>query len=1135
MEAIQLACSAEIQSPRGRGAEDAGSKTYTHSKLRFARERDVMRRRSVGIVAEGTEESAGVHCGTSLIFGPGVILDLEQTSNYDHIEQAPKSIFYYPIFRNASLLETSKMILKIEINDPSILHRATLGRSASSLGAADLPQIQADRVVDRWLGAPFGTLKPMAPRKKFKGWRGNQPTAPRSGNHRSVPPSLLKRQNPNKTSKKISIPRPLGQPGRRNGYNVQEAMGLKHKNEDLCRTSRVIRSHTFRYLNPHKTIQKQDQTRVDMVIKLLMEKYPFLQRFQGGWAVRDLMKKTLQNSVSTFRKDEKAEALATEQRAQSDNTEPPRKKRKIQTLPDSDASEDSDGDSDALLDYDDDSAGTEDASDDDEEIIVRMGKKSTQKKVSKSSDAESDDEELFKKKTTTKMVEQQQKQSSKRTAPESDDEEVSKAAPKLSKKVVKKAPKQAEIESDGEEVSRTAEKINKSEKTVKNSSKYTQVQGNIEKVVRKTKTTKPNEKEREKMSNNESEGEADMKKVLSKKVQKAKIEKRKTPPTQEEHDPPSKKGSINATAKLNTILEPIPLNCPITGCKESIPTGVLSCEMADLYSECRELTSRFHYSIRELSGINYAICSRISWEHRLIRLQKLGRTRGWPLSNDLPAIFTDTLKFESQILTICTDACQLENTVTWSDFLKSINFKIHEFGGTDINRDQCFEYAGLNARCGYLGPIASDLISSTICRILSKSFADIKRQLRQTIKLALLAESGRIDSETEISPSKDILRISDFIEYVLVPEAATYLIAQDMEVSYLDAIDIKNESNEFGEVFQRNVKFPQLLSLIQAKDEVSDEHAANPVPLQKYSPIRDWSQHPPNPPSSKSGKKSKSSASHSKSPLVTSSPKSRPQASSVKPPKVVNKPDAQEYIELTVDDFPPRGSKTITKPKIKGAPRSSTFIHPSNACFLHQRLYMTFPSYLPTRPHLRPKTQPTGPKTHSNYWILLAPGSSFKNPHASWHPIRFPAHTAGNTPKVRIYAPTTITKTIPKPGLDTARGARNRRTHTDFLRPRHVHGPPLLFQPRSINIAAQRPGPPEGWLFICEVPFEFRVFLTRPFIDASGEMLAPPPNNLGPSILQSHGRPGLWVDCLEVPRAGIHASRAVPSSASTAF
>ncbi|KAJ7019089.1 hypothetical protein C8F04DRAFT_1276675 [Mycena alexandri] len=73
----------------------------------------------------------------------------------------------------------------------------------------------------------------------------------------------------------------------------------------------TIDSLPILYLNGHKTIQKQKVTRVDKVIELMIEKYPYFRHFEGGWPICDLMKKVLQNSVNALKVDDRAEALAT--------------------------------------------------------------------------------------------------------------------------------------------------------------------------------------------------------------------------------------------------------------------------------------------------------------------------------------------------------------------------------------------------------------------------------------------------------------------------------------------------------------------------------------------------------------------------------------------------------------------------------------------------------------------------------------------------------------------------------------------------------------------------------------------------------------------------------------------------------
>ncbi|KAJ7770160.1 hypothetical protein DFH07DRAFT_953994 [Mycena maculata] len=149
---------------------------------------------------------------------------------------------------------------------------------------------------------------------------------------------------------------------------------LKAKEEENARLKQKHAVYTFRYLNPHKTIRQQDQSVVDRVIQLFMEKYTFLQRFQGGWAVRDLIKKVLQNSVNIFKKDNEAEAQATTEEDDDeaeDSEQPPSKKRKTVAKTDLD---DSDDNSDADDASGNDSDADEDNDEDDEDVPPKRGK-----------------------------------------------------------------------------------------------------------------------------------------------------------------------------------------------------------------------------------------------------------------------------------------------------------------------------------------------------------------------------------------------------------------------------------------------------------------------------------------------------------------------------------------------------------------------------------------------------------------------------------------------------------------------------------------------------------------------------------------------------------------------------------------
>ncbi|KAJ6578575.1 hypothetical protein B0H19DRAFT_580895 [Mycena capillaripes] len=131
-------------------------------------------------------------------------------------------------------------------------------------------------------------------------------------------------RTPKRKGRKL-IPRPEGQAGR--AYNVQKKMGLQKDKDRFCRLSRILRSYTFKYLDPHKTIRKQEPARVEKLLKLIMKQFKLFSRFQGGWPAYDLIKKVLQNSVRSLKADRAAEALAEEEDSDSEEDQNARHRR----------------------------------------------------------------------------------------------------------------------------------------------------------------------------------------------------------------------------------------------------------------------------------------------------------------------------------------------------------------------------------------------------------------------------------------------------------------------------------------------------------------------------------------------------------------------------------------------------------------------------------------------------------------------------------------------------------------------------------------------------------------------------------------------------------------------------------------
>ncbi|KAJ6586306.1 hypothetical protein DFH09DRAFT_1075263 [Mycena vulgaris] len=146
------------------------------------------------------------------------------------------------------------------------------------------------------------------------------------------------------------IPRPKGQAGKGSGYNLQHEMRLGNNkaryNHIMVRhypaftsfqaenlIQRVVRYFTQRFLDTTKTISGQEKSRLEKTIKLVrliaLSKYytviystkiqkdvKYLQRFQGGWPIRDFIKQYLANNQDKYK-----HAIRQEREAEADDTD----------------------------------------------------------------------------------------------------------------------------------------------------------------------------------------------------------------------------------------------------------------------------------------------------------------------------------------------------------------------------------------------------------------------------------------------------------------------------------------------------------------------------------------------------------------------------------------------------------------------------------------------------------------------------------------------------------------------------------------------------------------------------------------------------------------------------------------------
>ncbi|KAJ7463066.1 hypothetical protein B0H11DRAFT_2285368 [Mycena galericulata] len=186
-----------------------------------------------------------------------------------------------------------------------------------------------------------------------------------------------------------------------------------------------------------------------------------------------------------------------------------------------------------------------------------------------------------------------------------------------------------------------------------------------------------------------------------------------------------------------------------------------------------------------------------------------------------------TLQRKEELLDLISDDYTLYNNVIWFDFVESIDGNIHKFGSTDDTDG--FEGAKLRARCGYLGPQGAFLIMSTIGRIFAHSFPDLRRRLSRTIDRLIKDRPQDFDSPKPTLLPVMVLPIHHFMEFVLMPHIAARLIAEDMEVSYQQAVDIKDASGDFGEMFHWDLKNTHVQSLDQNNMQAAADEFVVPL------------------------------------------------------------------------------------------------------------------------------------------------------------------------------------------------------------------------------------------------------------------------------------------------------------------
>ncbi|KAG6369826.1 hypothetical protein JVT61DRAFT_13449 [Boletus reticuloceps] len=99
------------------------------------------------------------------------------------------------------------------------------------------------------------------------------------------------------------IPRPKGRPGRTNGYSIIEKMQLAGEKTKYNLVLDTVRNLVVQHLDITLPLSRQkDRSLIEQVVIKARKDVPFLERYEGGWATRDMMSQYLRNRSGRTRR-----------------------------------------------------------------------------------------------------------------------------------------------------------------------------------------------------------------------------------------------------------------------------------------------------------------------------------------------------------------------------------------------------------------------------------------------------------------------------------------------------------------------------------------------------------------------------------------------------------------------------------------------------------------------------------------------------------------------------------------------------------------------------------------------------------------------------------------------------------------
>ncbi|KAJ7802310.1 hypothetical protein B0H14DRAFT_2614376 [Mycena olivaceomarginata] len=252
------------------------------------------------------------------------------------------------------------------------------------------------------------------------------------------------------------------------------------------------------------------------------------------------------------------------------------------------------------------------------------------------------------------------------------------------------------------------------------------------------------------------------------------------------------------TAKRLTIND-IPRKCPDPHCQDLVLTPLPS-PIYDLFARKHELTQKDGANALGCRQLTRQICAAITKELEPAIYREMAEQQGWPRPSTID--FTTLPRRIASLRPVIRDLLIHSNVLgdspIWKSFVELIEYRIFAFSSSPSS----FEGAFLG--CGYFGPKGQSVMEHSLESILAKADSTaLEKQLYST-QSALIDTPKRWDDPPANIPSQllTILSPPQFVKFILVPFVATSLIAEDLDCTFAQALNILEDSRRCGEILQ---------------------------------------------------------------------------------------------------------------------------------------------------------------------------------------------------------------------------------------------------------------------------------------------------------------------------------------------